>query len=170
MQDQRTRTSHAQRDQLIAVLEGMTAYLQESFGSLTPEQARAPGPGGAFSPVEHVWHLTDLEREGFNRRISRLLMEKNPLLPDFDGDAIARQRNYRSRSLPDGLAAFAKARRANLAALRAVPADAWSRSGTLEGVGRVALDDMAGLMSRHDESHRAEIEAWKRHTALGGEP
>ena len=158
----------AQRRELLAALEEMRGYLRESFAALTSEQARTRGPGDFFSPVEHVWHLVDLEREGFNRRIGRLLMEDNPLLPDFDGDALAEQRNYRALSLSDGLAAFAKARRANVAALRAVPADAWSRGGTQAGVGGVTLGDLPGLMLEHDEGHKSQIEDWKRHMGLAG--
>src|SRR5262245_37131631 len=110
------RLDAAQRHELIGALAGMGAFLRERFGSLSAEDARSPGPGGAFSPVEQVWHLADLEREGFGLRISRLRDESHPHLPDFDGGTIARERDYRSRSLAEGLAAFEAARAANLRA------------------------------------------------------
>jgi hypothetical protein len=46
--------------------------------------------------------------------------------------------------------------------LRAVGPDQWTRAGTQEGVGRVALCDLPHMMAEHDASHRAEIEAWAR--------
>src|ERR1700693_187672 len=98
----------------------MPDYLYEQFDSLTAEDARLPGPGGAFSPVEQVWHLADLEREGFGCRIDRLLSEREPQLPDFDGAAIAAARHYRARCLTAGLAAFRAARQRNLDTLRAI--------------------------------------------------
>jgi hypothetical protein len=39
-------------------------------------------------------------------------------------------------------------------------ADQWSRGGTQEGVGRIALCDLPSMMAEHDASHRAEIAAW----------
>jgi len=50
------------------------------------------------------------------------------LLPDFDGTRAARERDYRARSLVDGLKAFRAAREANVALLSGVPDEAWSRS------------------------------------------
>src|SRR5262249_1808917 len=126
---------------------------------LDDEGAREAGPDGSFSLVEHAWHLADLEREGYAERIRRLLAETGPHLPDFDGARIAAERNYRAKSLADGIAAFAAARAANLGVLRALPDDAWDRAGEQEGVGRIRLRDIPGMMRDHDLSHRGEIAA-----------
>jgi hypothetical protein len=150
-----------QREALLETLEQMPQYLEQQFPSLTAELIRQPGADGSFSPVEQVWHLADLEREGFGSRIERLLSESEPQLPDFDGAAIAVTRRYRSLSLIAGLTAFREARQRNLARLRTIAADAWTRSGQQQGVGRVSLCDMPGFMSQHDAAHRGEISAWK---------
>jgi hypothetical protein len=154
-----------EREELLRSLSAMPDYLYEQFDSLTAEDARLPGPGGAFSPVEQVWHLADLEREGFGVRIRRLRDEQAPRLPDFDGAGIARERHYRSLSLREGLAAFALARKANLATLQSLPGEAWARRGTQEGVGVVTLCDLPALLLQHDQAHRLEIEEWKQQQA-----
>lgn len=151
-----------QRRELMDSLASMEHFLTYTFGSLTAEETKTAGPGGMFSPVEQVWHLADLEREGFGSRINRLQLEDRPQLPDFDGDAIAQQRDYRSLSLAEGLKAFAEARAANLLALQTLPHDAWSRTGTQDGVGEVSLCDMPVFIQQHDRAHIAEILAWKR--------
>ena len=158
---QHMKLNTTEREELLASLNSMPEYLREIFEVLTPEQARTPGPDGVFSPVEQVWHLADLEREGFGVRIDRLLTEPEPHLPDFDGTKVAAERNYRSRSLEEGLLAFTEARRKNIAALSAIDSLMWSRSGTQEGVGSVSLCDMPRFMLQHDSAHRDEIEAWK---------
>jgi len=107
--------------------------------------------------VEQAWHLADLEREGYASRIRRLLEETQPQLPDFDGARIARERDYRSLSLAEGMARFAASRAANLAALRLVPETAWQRSGVQEGVGALVLADLPRMMAEHDRGHRQEI-------------
>lgn len=150
-----------QREALLGALADMPQYLEREMRALTTELMRQQGPDGTFSPVEQVWHLADLEREGFGCRIDRLLSECEPQLPDFDGAAMAAARHYRSLSLSAGLDAFREARQHNLSKLRAVAAQAWNRTGQQQGVGRVSLCDMPSHMSQHDAAHRAEIAAWK---------
>jgi len=148
------------QDALLADLQAMPDYLATAFAALSALDALRPGPGGALAPVEQCWHLADLEQEGYGVRIDRLLREADPLLADFDGARIARERAYRSRSLADGLAAFRRARQQNLARLRGLtPAD-WPRPGRQEGVGPIALCDIPAMMAEHDAGHREEIEAW----------
>ncbi len=158
---QYTRLAESDRAQLRAALARMPAELSALFGALSAVDARERLAGQAFSPVEQVWHLADLEHEGFGRRIERLLHEEHPALADFDGDAIAAERDYRRRSLRDGLAAFAAARAANLARLAQLSSADWARSGTQAGVGEVALCDIPVFMNQHDAAHRAEIGAWQ---------
>jgi hypothetical protein len=150
----------AGREALFVELEAMPDYLSERLGALVAEVARRDGPGGTFSPVEQCWHLADLESEGFGARIHLMLTQEHPFLPDFDGARVARERNYRARSLTEGLQAFRAARQSNVALLRTVGDEAWSRSGVQEGVGKVTLADVPRLMRGHDASHRAEITAW----------
>ena len=148
-----------ERGALWRSLDAMPAFLAERFGPLSAAEATVPGPDGAFSPVEQCWHLADLEREGFGVRIRRLLADPDPYLPDFDGARIARERDYRRRSLAEGVRSFQEERAANLALLRSLDSSQWSRAGTQEGVGRVALCDIPHMMAEHDDAHRAEIDA-----------
>jgi DinB superfamily len=148
------------REALLARLEAMPSFLERSFASLSAAESQVQGPNQTFAPVEQCWHLADLEREGFGLRIRRLLDEEAPVLADFDGARIARERRYRDRSLAEGLSAFRSARLANLEALRALGSERWSRAGTQQGVGRVMLCDLPQMMAEHDGAHRGEIEAW----------
>jgi hypothetical protein len=150
----------AEREELLARLEAMPGFLTEKLGALPAEEAVRPGPDETFSPVEQCWHLADLEAEGFGARVRLLLGEEQPFLPDFDGGRLARERNYRARSLAEGLRSFRVARQGNLALLRTLPDVSWSRSGVQEGVGKVTLADVVRLIGDHDASHKAEINAW----------
>ena len=156
------KLSADEREALLAKLAEMPAYLERELLVLTPQQVLMTGPDEIFSPVEQAWHLADLEREGFGLRIRRLLSETDPRLPDFDGTAVAAERHYRERSLTEGLCIFKAARRENVALLRSISSDSWTRAGEQEGVGPVALCDMPSFMAQHDAAHRAEIEEWKR--------
>jgi len=143
---------------LLARLAGMPAWLGRAATGLGDAKLRQ-APGGGLALVEHAWHLADLEREGFSERLRRLRDEDGPFLPDFNGARLVRERAYRTRSFAEGLAAFAAARARNLELLRGLPAAAWSRGGTQEGVGAVRLADLPRLMDEHDASHRDEVAA-----------
>jgi hypothetical protein len=146
------------RKRILTELEAFPSFLRDTAHRADVETARRPGPAGTFSLVEQAWHLADLEREGFGLRIRRLLAEDRPTLPDFDGARAARERNYRARSLDDGVATFAAARAENVRLLRSLSPEAWARVGTQEGIGQIQVEDVARMMRDHDAAHRREIE------------
>jgi DinB family protein len=144
---------------LLLTLESTPALLARAAAWLSPDESRRRPDRGGFSFVENVWHLADLEREGYGVRILRILAEENPALLNFDGDRMARERMYQERDVERGIAAFTRAREQNLEALRRLSGSDWKRSGAQEGVGRVTLDDIPRMMTDHDRSHEADIAA-----------
>jgi len=149
----------AEREAWLVELSEMPGFLATRLGSLGSDEAARVGTRGGFSPVEHCWHLADLEREGYAVRIERLLREHEPLLPDFDGARLAEERAYRGRQLAEGIRAFRAARQSNIDVLRSLGSAEWSRSGSQQGVGAICLSDVLRMMVEHDRSHRTEIEA-----------
>jgi len=156
------------RDRLMKRLAAMPQFLDDAFGHLPPSVHVLPGPNGSFSPVEQAWHLADLEEMGFAERIRRLRADSHPRLSDFAGDQVAKQRDYKSLSLQEGIEAFRNARHRNLSTLGNLGEDEWTRSGEQEGVGPVSLCDIPSMMAAHDESHRQEVLAWLSQTDAGG--
>ena len=115
------------QDTLLRNLSAMPVILAEAFEGLSADEGRVAGADG-FSPVEQCWHLADLEREGYGVRIRRLLVEDEPALPDFDGERVARERDYTSLSLREGIETFRRAR----AEISRRCADSRFRSGSAE--------------------------------------
>src|SRR5688572_30494985 len=95
---------------LLLTLESTAALLARAGTQLSEDTVRQRGTTGGFSLVEHVWHLADLEREGYAARIRRLLSEDEPVLSNFDGNRVARERLYERRNFAEGLIAFTEAR------------------------------------------------------------
>ncbi len=154
---------------LFLTLESTPALLARAAESLSPTAAaRKPQPQG-FSLLEHVWHLADLEREGYGVRIRRLLTEEDPPLSDFDGERVARERDYQKKDLAQGLDAFRAARTRNLEMLRSTPNSDWKRGGFQESVGRITLEDIPRMMAEHDRGHSREIADLLAHLQ-GGAP
>lgn len=148
------------RQELLEELARMPDYLRHTFASLPADKLSKSGPDGLFSPLEQIWHLADLEVEGFGFRIEALQSQVDPMLPDFDGTAVAKARDYKSLSLEQGLERFELARRANLRLLNTITDAQWSNAGTQEGVGKVSLCDMPVFLRQHDLAHVEEIRVW----------
>ena len=144
--------------ELLARLGATPGRLGDVAAALAGATRRRPAAGG-FAFVEHAWHLADLEREGYGTRISRLLTEKAPALPDFDGDRIAREREYLEEDVALALQVFARARARNVERLAALDAAALSRRGTQEGVGELTLARVPRMMAVHDAGHLQELAA-----------
>ena len=141
---------------LLSELESMPLLVEEAARRAGDAHDVPPRAGG-FSLVEQAWHLADLEREGFAARIEMLRRGDRPLLPDFDGARVARERDYRRKTLAEGLALFHEARQRNLEALRSLSQVEWEHEGEQEQVGPVRLRDIPRLMCEHDRGHRQEI-------------
>lgn len=142
---------------LLLTLESTPALFARAASELSEDMVRQRGTAGGFSLLEQVWHLADLEREGYGVRIRRILTEDEPRLSNFEGDRVARERMYSRRDLAEGLLVFAASRTRNLQVLREVSANDWKRTGEQEGVGTIALADVPRMMVEHDRSHEAEI-------------
>jgi hypothetical protein len=149
-----------ERQIFLADLESMPDFLAGAFAKLASSELVRSGSNGSFCPVEHVWHLADLERDGFAVRIRRLQAESDPQLPDFDGDLVAKEGSYKLRTFESGIAAFRAARSSNISILRNLAPSDWLRQGEQEGVGTVSMCDMPAMMAEHDEAHRMEIGEW----------
>ena len=149
-------------------LESTPALLAKVAAELPEDRVRQRGAAGGFSFIEHVWHLADLEREGYGVRIRRLLSEDEPVLSNFDGERVAHERVYERRDLADGLLAFSSARTRNLQLLRDVSNGDWTRTAEQEGIGAVALGDIPRMMVEHDREHEQELSDLIRELRFGG--
>ena len=144
---------------LLLTLESTPALRRPGARGLAPRRRSAQGPRRRLLFLEHVWHLADLEREGYGVRIRRILSEDEPSLSDFEGDRIARERCYQSAISAEGLALFARRAQRNIAKLRRFARPTGSAAAAQDGVGAVTLEDIPRMMADHDRAHTDEIAA-----------
>lgn len=140
-------------------LAAMPAFLDRTLAGRSPEVLRRRTPqGGDFSLVEHACHLRDLEREGYLARVRRILAEDRPVLADFPGDVIARERDYRSQDAFAAATQFARSRSELVAALAVLGPVELCRKAVFDGR-EITLSEVVAMVAGHDAGHRAEIEA-----------
>jgi DinB superfamily len=103
--------------------------LRDLFERIDLAKIRIKPNQSLFSPLEDVWHLYDIEREGYLVRIRRILIEESPILENLDGDRMAVERHYNDLELTAAIAGFSAARAESSRLLQGLPAEAWLRRG-----------------------------------------
>ena len=147
-----------QLPEALRLLAQMPAVLHAAIADATTQRLRHKPAPDAFSLVEHACHLRDLEREGYGLRLERMLGEVNPSLPGFEGDVIARERDYLSQDAANAAAQFALARAELVARAATLTAGQMTRTGNFMGRA-ITVCDLLAMMVEHDRGHREEIAA-----------
>lgn len=155
------------REQIVESLRLATAFphvVKKLLDGVSDDviRARPSDEPGAFSLLEQVWHLRDIEIGGYALRFRAVAEREHPFLPDIDGTRMATEREYASRPLRLGLDELARARARNVEYLRALPIEAFARTGELEGSGCVTLARLVANWRAHDEVHVEELDALRR--------
>jgi DinB superfamily len=126
---------------------------------LDSEALRYRPAADAFSALEQVCHLRDIESEGYVVRLRRMLAEDNPLLQDIDGGKLAAERDYHKQDAAAALKAFADARSACVELLQKTGPAQQLRTGHFGNAADITVAQLAGMMRGHDAEHLAELDA-----------
>ncbi len=145
---------------LTAMIERMRRFprsLSVLVETIPPEDARQRGPGGEWSILEIVCHLTDEEEADFRQRIR--LMFENPTLewPPNDPEAWATERRYNQRDLRTELERFAAARSESVLWLHSLESPDWSAFREHPRAGRLRAGDLMVSWCAHDALHLRQV-------------
>lgn len=149
---------------LLSELEDMPRQLQEALRLLPGDRLgwRPESWGGCpsemFSALEQVCHLRDIEVDGYQVRIRRMLDEANPCLQSLDSYQIARERHYESADLDAALSEFRSARTVTVQELRRLGDAQLARTGEFAEYGRLTLRALIHYLRSHDQQHLAGIQ------------
>jgi len=138
-------------------LMALPRYLHEKTRGLSAEQLLCSPSAGGFCLVEHVCHLRDFEQEGCFGRLCRILLENTPLLTDFEGERLARERNYRAQNIGSALDDFERCREHTLRMLESVSADQLERKAAWDSR-FISISQLVEMIAEHDQTHRQEID------------
>ena len=115
-------------------------------------------PSEAFTAIEQVCHVRDIEIEGYQLRFRRTLTEELPSLASLDSETLAKQRNYGSSDAAQALGEFRAARAATLTLLRGLDQSQLRRRALFEGYGPVTLGALVHYLCSHDQQHLAGLQ------------
>jgi hypothetical protein len=148
----------------LATLEAFPAQLEAHYSAFPPSHVHwSPDswegvPSEAFTAIEQICHVRDIEIEGYQVRIQRTLTEEEPFLPSIDSEAVARQRGYTGANSSEVLAQFRSARATTLQLLRGVRREQLERRAVFEGYGPVTLRGLVHYLCSHDQQHLAGLQ------------
>ena len=139
-------------------LQEMPAFLEQALDGATRHDLELRVAPGTFCLIEHACHLRDLEREGYLVRLRRMLTEDEPVLPGFDGDTVARERDYMKQDALAAAREFAQARAGFLLLARSMREAQMRRMARFMGR-TITACDLLSMMAEHDLGHCREIAA-----------
>jgi uncharacterized damage-inducible protein DinB len=114
-----------------------------------------------WSIREVLVHLGDSEIFVYER-FRRILADDKPVLQAFNEEAWAKNLNYREQNPDLALNLFRALRQSNAALLRALPTQAWERTGRHTERGDMSLYDVFTTYLRHGNIHLEQIEQVKK--------
>jgi len=131
-----------------------TPAVFDSWCKLMPEQRwNQQSNPPAWSPVEIICHLRDVDIEVNLPRLQKILTSDNPFIPGSDSDRWAEERQYILENGPLALNSFTRARLEILNLLKKLtPAD-WKRPARHAIFGPSNLFEMVEITSAHDRLH-----------------
>ena len=138
------------------LLERMTRRSPKPSG--TGRRHRGRHPSEAFTAIEQVCHVRDIEIEGYHVRFQRTLDEETPTLAAIDSEAVTRARPYAAADSDEVFDAFRVARSRTLDLLASLDESQFARTAVFEGYGPLTLRSLAHYLCSHDEQHLAGLQ------------
>ncbi|MDM5181846.1 DinB family protein [Massilia sp. DJPM01] len=114
-------------------------------------------PSERFTAIEQICHVRDIEIDGYQLRLRRLLEEDNPLLLSIDSERVARERGYPDASVEQVFDALREARERTLRTIAGLNGSQWQRRGVFEGYGPVTVKGLVHYLCSHDQQHLAGL-------------
>lgn len=115
-------------------------------------------PSEAFTAIEQICHIKDIEIEGYHLRFSRTLAETNPVLASIDSEPLAISRAYARQDAEQVFSAFRVARAQTMAVLRGLTSEQLKRKAQFEGYGPLTLQSLVHYLCSHDQQHLAGLQ------------
>lgn len=151
---------------ILGIMASTPAVLRGLTSSLTEEQWRHEPARDDWAMNEIVCHLRDTEREVHKVQLKLMLDQADAFIPRPDTAVWASEREYLNVHGPTALAEFTSARIENLAELKNLDKNVWSRRARHAIFGPTNFLEVTNFLVDHDRMHIQQ--AWKTLKSLQG--
>jgi hypothetical protein len=141
---------------ILETLAGAPAAMAAALKGASDEALRRRPAAGKWSMIENAAHLRDIERV-YQGRFSKMAFSDRPAFWMLDNDRAAAALRYGESAPAAVVKEFRRLREETLALLRALPHQAWRRTGLHPTRGELTVEQLAGVLAGHDERHLEKI-------------
>ena len=156
--EEREKTMHATRTELIATLEQTGPALVQRTSQLTDAELDFRTDAQEWSIREILAHLVDDEMFVMRTRLERMIKEEHPSLASHDEQKWYHQRNTTRDSLNELLSDFTTQRAASLGILTLLRDQEWARTAYHPEYENFTAEEWVGNWVEHDLTHLRQIE------------
>jgi len=141
----------------IILMEKTCATLGHIVQGISQEEATTLRDGAdGWTIVEIVCHLRDFDGF-FHHRAQMMVEQDNPLLPAYDHEALAIERQYNSQNLADTYAELRESRQRFVDFFKGLDDVQWQRTGVHPEAGPFDMLGSAMQVGIHDADHLEQI-------------
>ena len=115
-------------------------------------------PSEAFTAIEQLCHVRDIEIEGYHVRFRRTLAESHPTLASIDSEPLAIERGYGTADAAKVLADFRLARVQTMEIISNLTDAQLARTAVFEGYGPLTMRSLIHYLCSHDQQHLAGLQ------------
>jgi hypothetical protein len=115
-------------------------------------------PSEAFTAIEQLCHVRDIEIEGYHVRFRRTLQETHPTLASIDSEPLAIERAYGTADAKKVLAEFRMARVQTMEIISSLSDAQLARTAVFEGYGPLTMRSLIHYLCSHDQQHLAGLQ------------
>lgn len=148
----------------LSALAAFPSQLEAHFAAIPPAFRHwAPPawegvPSEAFTAIEQLCHVRDIEIEGYHVRFRRTLAENHPTLASIDSEPLAISRSYGSADAAQVLADFRMARVQTMEIVSQLSDAQLQRTAVFEGYGPLTMRSLVHYLCSHDQQHLAGLQ------------
>jgi FMN phosphatase YigB (HAD superfamily) len=151
--------SYKSPEAIMGIMASTPAVLQSLSSSLSEDDWRHEPTRNDWALNEIVCHLRDTEREIHTLQLNLMIERQDAFIPRPDTSVWASEREYLNVDGSLALQEFAAARLANLATLKKLDEEVWSRKARHAIFGPTNFAEVMGFVADHDQMHIQQ--AWK---------
>ncbi len=141
---------------LVEPLRTLPDALAAALKGITDAQARFTSEDGGWCVKEIAGHMRD-SCEINHQRLYMMSTQTDPVLDDYDGEALVRAHKYAQRDLGEIIAGLRDARAATVRLLTTLVNWNWARTGQFGGDGRLSIRQKVDDMICHEAQHLEEL-------------
>lgn len=144
------------REKRIAQLEELPGLVEAAVAGLEEAALDSPFRAGGWTARQLVHHLADSHMNAFVR-FKLAMTEEQPTIKPYNQDEWSKLPDVLSPPVAASLQVLHGVHTRWVALLRAIPAEAWSRSILHPERGRLSLDDLLEIYAGHGVKHLDHI-------------